>query len=567
MRLFVSVCFLVCFFTLAAQQVKLDNLNSNFDKKNILNINGGLSATANYIIGNQNSESNLFNYFFNGNLNIKIANLINLPFTFTLTNSGSNMAYPMLPNRFSLHPSYKWVTMHIGDISMNFSPYTLNGHQFTGIGVDFTPAGNFKGSVMYGRLQRKVEYAGLSTQTSAAYQRMGHGAKLRYDNKSLYIGSSYLYAHDDPNSLTWKPDSLNILPQKNTAINWEFGIKPLKNLQLSGEYAISLLTRDTRAESRKNNFIDRILGLQTSTSNYDAYKFNLGYQVNKSNLGLGYERISAGYKTLGTYYSNNDLENITINISTILFKDRLNVSSSLGLEHNDLENSNDRKTSRLVGSLNMTYNPTKKVNIVGTYSNFQTHSNAKSQFDYINQTSPTENLDTLNFVQLSQNTTFSIMYQVEQSKTRMQSLNLNINYQTASDKQGAVVSQDNSTSMTNAACTYNVQFIPQNLNLNTSFNVTNNQVGLNHTIMFGPSISTTARFFEKTISTGISSSYNMSFKDGNLENSIFNARCNLGYVFAKKHNFMLSGMYLTRKTLIQLSKHTYNFTATYSYNF
>jgi len=567
MRVAFSLLLSVFCFHLQAQQVKLDDIKRDFSKDKFFKINGGVSANSICNFENGSSAYEPFNYFINGNLSINIASLVDLPFSFALTNSGSNMTYPTLPNRFSLHPSYKWISAHVGDVSMNFSPYTLSGHQFTGVGIDFSPPGCLKGSIMYGRLQRKVEYDTIQKQIPAAYKRMGYGAKLRYDKKDFYIGSSYLHTYDDLNSLKWKPDSLGILPQKNTAANWEFGIKPLKNFQLSAEYALSMLTRDVRAAERKENLFDLLFGLKTSTSNYDAYKFNAGYQFLKSVIGVGYERVSSGYKTLGAYYSNSDFENFTTNFSTILFKDKVNFSTNIGLEHNDLENSNDRKTSRLVGSLNITYNPIKSINITGSYSNFQTHSNAKSQFDYINQTSPTENLDTLNFEQVSQNGTFSVMYQLEQSEKRTQSFNANVNYQIASDKQGGVVLPNNSNSLANASIAYAVQFIPQSININTTFNITQNQTGQTQTTMVGPTISVSTKLLKKVMTIGFSSAYNVSESDGVICSSVFNGRFNVGYLLLKKHNFILSGLYHKVNTIFQPSKYSININTTYSYSF
>jgi hypothetical protein len=565
MRLIISVCFFIYFFTLSAQQVKLDNLNSNFEKKNILNINGGLSATTNYIIGNQNSESNLFNYFFNGNVNIRIANLINLPITFTLTNSGSNMAYPTLPNRFSLHPSYKWVTMHIGDISMNLSPYTLNGHQFTGIGVDFTPAGNFKGSVMYGRLQRKVEYAGLSTQIPAAYQRMGHGAKLRYDNKNFHIGSSYLYAYDNQKSLMWKPDSLGILPQKNTALNCELGVKPLKNLQLSGEYALSILTKDLRSPNiESNDLIKRMFSFKTSTNTFNAYKLIMNYQFLKNTIGITYDRVSSGYQTLGAYYTNNDYENLTFNFTSSIWEDKISIVGNFGAENNDLNHQNERQTRRLVGSTNVTFTPNRKFNIAAAYSNFQSHAVVKSQFNYINQISQTQNLDSLEFVQLSQTASGNLMYQLQQSERKSQSINLGLNFQGTSDKQGSV--EGNLTSLINASLIYNMHFIPQSIGINASFNITKSRFSNISSVMFGPMISVSTKLLNKKVTTLLSGIYNKSI-DNNHQITVFNIRSCIGYTFLKRNKFILSYIYQNRSSNVDHGKYSANVNAGYSYTF
>ncbi len=137
---------------------------------------------------------------------------VNLPFSFSLTNVGSDFGYPTLPNRLSVHPMYKWITGHIGDVAMSFSPYTLNGHMFRGVGVDLTPKGPFKISAMGGRFVRAVEYdpATASRVTPAAYERWGYGAKVRYDQADYYLGMNVFTARDDAGSLAWQPDSLNI---------------------------------------------------------------------------------------------------------------------------------------------------------------------------------------------------------------------------------------------------------------------------------------------------------------------------------------------------------------------
>lgn len=187
-----------------AQQVNLENLNKNIFEKPV-KLGGGVSASTIFYNGNDAQKRQPFTYFLNGNINVNLFNQINLPFSFSLTNLGSDYGYPTLPNRLSVHPIYKWVTGHIGDVAMSFSPYTLNGHMFRGVGVDLTPKGPFKFSAMYGRLQKAVEYDTANTIIPASYQRMGYGAKMRYDKEDHYLGMSVLSAKDDPNSRNGNP--------------------------------------------------------------------------------------------------------------------------------------------------------------------------------------------------------------------------------------------------------------------------------------------------------------------------------------------------------------------------
>lgn len=552
--LIIIVFFCLSFSSLFSQQIQLDGMKNNFSKKEWFKMNGGFSASEVFYYANTPNDRDRFNYFLNGNINFRFFNLLNIPFSFNLTDTGSNCAYPTLPNRFSLHPSYKWATMHLGDVSMVFSPYTLNGHQFTGVGLELNP-GKFKTSLMYGRMQRSVEYNPENSLVLAAYERMGCGAKVRYDADRFYVGTTAFAAKDDDQSLLWQPDSLGIRPQQNLATSIEAGVKLSKNFRLTGEYALSLLKRDIRADS------------VSSHQSYDAYKIGIDYSFLKNTVGLGYERIDPDYKTLGAYYFNNDYENITVNFTTLMLKDKLNLSTNVGVQRDDVENQKESKTNRFVGSVNLTYSPSQKLNFNLNYSNFQTHENVKSQFDYINQYAPTENQDTLNFTQLSHNASLSVMYQFKQTDTQIQNLNTNINYQVSEDQYGDIYTPDVTSRFMNASFSHSIQFIPKNTNLSTSVNVTNNNIATANLLMLGPSVSVSSKFLEKKLTTGFSTSYNWSFNEGTRERAIFNLRMNVGYLLLKKHNFTLSGICQRQDKTTGEDTYNFNSTLTYSYNF
>jgi hypothetical protein len=552
-KLFIITAFLFAVSSLYSQQIRLDGIKNNFTKKEWLKINGGISASGIFYNANTSNGREPFNYIINGNINFRFFNLINVPLSLNITNTGNNYTYPTLPNRFSLHPSYKWISLHLGDISMSFSPYTLNGHQFTGVGLDLTP-GKLKTSIMFGQLLRAVEYNPENDYIIASYKRMGTGAMLRYDANRFHVAGNVFYAKDDENSLSWHPDSLGIQPQENIAIDMETGISLLSNLKLSGGYAISFLKRDIRNP-------------ETSVSSYDAFKIGIDYQFLKNTIGIGYERISPDYQTLGAYFFNNDFENITLSFTSILFKDKLSFSTNFGIQRDDLKKQKESRTNRFVGSADITYAPIEKLNININYSNFQTHENLKSQFDYINQYNPTENFDTLNFTQLSQNASLSIFYQFQQTEQQVQNLNTNISYQTAVDKYGGNSTPDNNSNFINASLTHGVQFVPQNTALNTSINFTQNNISDNNIRLFGPTIAVSSRFFEKKLTTGVSSSYNLSYKEKEPDSSIFNFRMNIGYLLIQKHNFGLSGIYQLQNRKKSNNIYNFNLTLSYSYNF
>lgn len=548
-----------------AQQVDLENLGKSFQKP--VKLGGGFSASSIFYHGNDLQKRQPFTYFLNGNINVNLFNQINLPFSFSLTNQGSSYQYPTLPNRLSVHPTYKWVTGHIGDVAMSFSPYTLNGHMFRGIGVDLTPKGPFKFSAMYGRLQKAVEFDTANTIVPAAYQRMGYGAKVRYDKEDHYLGMSVLSAKDDPASLQWQPDSLNILPQGNVALSWEGGIKILKNLNLSGEYGLSMLTRDVRSPEENSSVMDKIFSNRTSTNTYHAFKAEINYQLYKNNIGVGYERIDPEYRTLGAYYFNNDYENITLHYARPFLKDKANVALSWGVQRDDLDNNKEQSSRRFVSSANLDYTPNEKLNFSLSYSNFQTYMNIRSQFDYINGQTPYDNLDTLNFTQLSQNLALNTIYNFGTSENRKQNLNVNLSFQEAADKQGEIIRPGALSQFYNLSTVYGLLLVPQAVSISAALNTTYNHVGGEEFVVFGPTLGVRAKVFQKQLTTGFSTSYNVSYAGGEPQNKVLNIRCNAGYALKKKHNLTANAIWQRRDIMDKPTIKAMTATIAYAYSF
>jgi len=542
-----------------SQQVDLNKPGEMFSKDNWMKINGGLSVNSIFYTGNEPHVRDPFTYFLTGNLNFNFAGLIDLPFNFNFTNSGANYTYPTLPNRLSLHPTYKFLTGHFGDVSMNFSPYTLNGHLFTGAGLDINPDKPLKVSVMYGRLQRPVEYGEGRSGIQAAYKRMGAGANLRYERERYRLAGSLLVANDDENSLGWKPDSLFVFPQQNVAGSLTGVFDLLDNLQLSVEYGISRLNRDLRKK-----------GAEQDIETYHAWKALFSYTFLNNTVGIGYERIDPGYKTLGAYYFNNDLENITVNYARPFFNNKANIALSAGIQHDNLKKQSDSQTDRFIFSANANYSPSDQLNFSGSYTTFQTHMNLRSQFDYINELTPYDNLDTLNYTQLSQNVNLNMLYVFGANEVRKQQVNLMLSYQEAADKQGGVIPEGGATLFYNASLGYGLQLVPRQIDLNLSLNLTDSRLNNQDMLILGPTLGVATRFFDKKLTTGITGSYNTGYLAGEKQNEVWNLRFNSSYLLQKKHNFSLTAIYRNNAALRNMAMARSNgltITTAYSYRF
>ena len=536
--------------------------------KNPFEFNGGISASTIFYNSNQVGGREPFTYFLQGNLNINLYQL-SMPVSFSLSNQGTDLDYevPYKFNRISLHPKYKWIQGHLGDVSMQFSPYTLSGHQFTGAGVDMTPQGSVAISAMGGQLLRAVEYDG-NENTIPAFQRIGYGSKVTITRPHFRIGIIGFYAKDDINSIPNIPEDQGVTPKENLVVSLEGSYKLLNNLELNGEYASTAITQDLRAETTTNTsqgLAGSLFNNRASTEYYKAFKGGLNYSFQKSTLGVAYERIDPGYETLGAYFFNNDFENITLNTTTVLFGDKVNLAINVGYQRDDLENQKENSSHRSVGSINAAIAASKDLNITTSYSNFTTFTNTKlNQFDQINDNDPTnDELEALDYKQLSQNANVNVNYIVSRKPKMQQVLNVNYALADVANEQGGVVRIGDASTFHNSNTSYSFLFPKKSLTITGGVNLTYNTIGTTNATNWGPLVSVNKKFFENKLNTGFSAVHNIS-NNRSSTSKITNLRATATYVYREKHNFNLNAINLIKNLN---SGNSAEITVTFGYNY
>jgi hypothetical protein len=556
---------------LAVYSVTGQNL-SDIGKVKPVTITGGVSLNQIfYTASGINNRRDPYTYFASGNINFSLYGW-SVPLSFSLSNQNTSFQQPF--NQYSLHPTYKWVTAHAGYISMSYSPYTVNGHIFLGGAVDLAPEGNWKFSALYGRFLKAVQpesdTASIITNTPA-FKRMGYGLKTSYSKNGSFVDLIVFHARDEVGSIALLPDSLGILPEENLVVSLGAGKTFFEHFVLKGELASSALSRDIRAEEREHTHpLAKMSFLYTprlSSSYYKAFKTSLTYQQDAYSFGVGYERIDPQYRTLGAYYFNNDLESITANGSAALWQGKMNVAVSAGTQRDNLDKSKVSTMRRMVGSVNVNYIPNQKLNLSASYSNFQTYTNIRSQFVNINQLTPYDNLDTLNYTQISQNITATATYALSNSKERRQSISLNANVQDAADKQGEVT-QNSGSQFYNLNAGYMYNMVPQNLTVSVAFNGNLNESPSISTKTLGPTASVSKSFFDRKLRATLSSSYNNTYTNSQRVSTILNGRVNGSYTIQKKHNLNLSLVAVNRESKSESSAQSFTeFTGTLGYSY
>lgn len=535
-------------------------------KSSILKLTGGIGVNSVFYSGDSNREP--FTYFLSGNVNLNISDVYNIPLSFSYSNSKFQTNNPFSFNRLSLHPSYKWVTAHIGDVNMSFSPYTLSGHQFTGLGLDLSPKGNFKISLMYGVLLKEREYSAENLNGEANYKRLGYGFKASYKFEKFSIGGIFFKASDDLSSLKEKiPVEKDVQPKDNTVISVDGEANVIKGLKVKGEIAFSALTEDIRAGGESSGFMSFLVNSNVTTRYYKAFNFNFIYQVGNGSIGVGYEYIDPNYQTLGGYFFNNDLENITVNASQRIFKDKLAITVNAGLQKDDLDGSKATQLKRLVSSINLAFDASKKMNMTLSYSNFQSYTNIKNQFDFINGVSQIEQeLDKANVSQISQNANLNINYILKDTESSRQNLNVAFTFQDAiNEVEGKESTMDKST-LYNGNVVYTIGYPESNLNISGALNASYNKVAQSNSVIMGPTVSANKSFLEKKLKINSSLGYNQSINNGEKQGDITNFRISGRYIYKKRHNFNLNTLAQLRSSLNK-SKKDFTVTFGYTYNF
>ncbi|HEY0655749.1 MAG TPA: hypothetical protein VGD65_21590 [Chryseosolibacter sp.] len=529
-------------------------------------VSGGASLNQVFYSSFRNeSRRDPYSFVAAGNLNLSIYGW-SVPLSFTFSNQGSTFQQPF--NQYSIHPAYKSVQAHIGNVSASYSPYTVNGHNFLGAAIDYEPEGKLKVSGLCGRFLRAAPYDSVSGQTPS-YKRMGYGTKMQFMHGNEMVQLNLFHAADDETSLGYVPDSLELHPQENLVVSLGGSTLLFSKILVKGEIASSGITSDISSSPEKRDepiaILKPLFTTRTTTAFFNAWRANIDYQLQSSTVGIGYERIEPGYKTFGSYYFNSDLENITMNAASSILEGTMSVTASLGVQRDNLDGAKVSTLKRSVGSINLNYSPTEKISFAGSYSTFQTFTNIRPQFQELNQFTPYDNIDTLNFTQLSRSATLTAAYSFGLSPDKKQSLNLNASVQDASEQQGQVVGNEG-TVFCNVNTTYALNLPPQGMMLSVSVNGSLNDGIESRTTSYGPVVSILKSFLEKKLKANWSVSYLRAGSDSGTANTLITSRVGGNLNLAKGHHVNLTISAFHRSS-IERSQFEMTMMLGYSFNF
>jgi len=484
-----------------------------------------------------------FYWVLNANLNITLFNKVSIPFTAVITQQDKNYSngldkFSQPFNQFGISPRYKSLTVHAGYRSLEFSEYTLSGAMFLGGGIEIKPEKSLiSGAAMYGRFVKAVPHGGVDgiVVSVPAYERWGGGGKVKVGTANNYGEFIFLKIKDNINSLAFDT-SLTVTPQENQILSVGTKQKINKWLCANANVAYSMFTKnlfDDVYKIERFTYVNQIYSPRPSSHYNKAVNAGLDFSPGKYRLGIKYKRIDPDYKTLGSIFLTNDIEEISFNTSFALLKNKISINVASGLQRNNLDKIQVVTSQKIIGSLNISYNINSSLNLSSNYSNFSSN------------TLPVRDVftDSIKFVQLTQNGGLSANYAFGKNKLKHTLTNSATYQESSGNKQGL-------TTLFNETFSYNLNLNELGFGITASVlynKATNAGYGVNEG--FGPNIGIQKALFKNKIRVQLNIGFQNTYLNKEALNKNQTYSFNFSFTIDKHQSIKASCSYLDKAAI------------------
>ena len=502
----------------------------NLGKQKPVDISGSLSLRiSTFSTTSAKSTRDPFSWTLSGNPTLSIYG-ITFPFSVVVSNKQKDFRQPF--NMYGVSPYFKKIKFHAGYRSVYFSDYTLSDHVFLGGGIEAEPSFLRLGFV-YGRFMKAVEPVTdtLSGQYAApSFARKGFAAKIGFGNYNNFVDFILLKIQDDTASVKASPAEIGGPAAENLVIGIKSRQVIAKILSLDVDFGVSAYTNDLRSADLPGKVYESLILLKPkiTTQFLTAGKASFGIHIKKFSLKLNYRRVEPEYQSMGAYYYNTDIENLTLAPSWQMFRSRLRINGSIGLQRNNILSNKANNSVRRANSLSLSLTPNSKWGVSLNYSNYnlsQTRNYALVR-------------DTLLLEQFSNNINGNVYYNFG-SKIHRRSLGINVSYLNLSDNSSRD-SITNSTTSLNPSVSYRFNNTENKFSWNISSNASRFNTDLNNTFRWGLSGGGTKSLFKNKLKLGANASFFNSRLNGIANSNTILVGGTLGYQPHKNHSLNLN---------------------------
>lgn len=501
-----------------------------------------------------------FSWYLTGNPNLRIYG-IDIPFNFTVSEQERSFRQPF--NQFAITPSYQWVKLHLGYTNITWSPFTWAGQTALGAGMELSP-GKFRFGFLYGRLNRAVEEDLTSIEpVTPAFKRTGYAARIGYGTETSHVDLIFLKGRDHLSSLDSIPKETVILPMENSVFGITSKIKLSNTLFWDVDLAGSVVTRDTRSDDFSGDdpgfteSFSSIMNVNTSTNFYTALQTEFGYVGKIFHAKVKYKRVEPDFLSMGAYYFQTDVENITLEPGLNLLNSKLRINTSIGQQRDNLLDQKSFTSKRLIGNLMVDWTAGQIFGVNALYSNYSSDQSRglKIPNEQLKQTYVSQNLmlaPRLTFIKEKR----SHIHMMIANRQWMQDKNPNTAEQTEYQ-------------VDNLNYTGSLIFNQSALTLTGSYMLTVFDASVNSNRLNGFSLGANKAFFANKFNSGVMASYTLHDLNSQPFADILNISSQHNFSLTEHHGLALSFNFLSNKgKIIDAETFTeYNIDLGYTYTF
>ncbi len=305
---------------------------------------------------------------------------VQMPFLVIVSDQHREFQQPF--NQFGLSPHYKWVKVHLGYRDVHFSRFTLAGHRALMAGVELDP-GKFRFGFVYGRFRQAVHEDTTATYDPAAflsavpvpsYRRSAYAVKVGMGKEDHYIDLVMLRGRDDPRSIP-DPVTMDLAPAENMVIGLATKLKLGERLSWEVDAATSSWTRDTRApvadmDPAVTTTLGGLFTQRTSTAALLAFDTGLSLKQPRARYKLNYRRVDPDYQSMGAYFFQSDVQQVTATAVSGFLKNKLNMNLTAGWQQNNVKRQRSSTARRIIGNAGLNYASGKAFGMLINFSNF-----------------------------------------------------------------------------------------------------------------------------------------------------------------------------------------------------
>ncbi|HTQ64379.1 MAG TPA: hypothetical protein VMI12_06250 [Puia sp.] len=522
---------LVIFLVEVPVAVYSQNLE-HIGKQKPFTFHGSIGGGLNFYNSNETSYTrDPFTWNLYGNFTPSIYSVA-LPFSFVITQYSKSYATPFA--QFGISPTYKWIKLHLGYRVIPFSPFTLDGQSFKGVGIELTPK-MFRFAAFYGSLNKAISEDTTSGHLAMPqYGRKGYGFKVGVGNDANHFDLIYFHAKDDSGSIKLINQTEILRPQENSVIGASMKFTFIKKIIWSTDLAISALTQDQAAQKVNKDTLyktlDKIfypfIDFKNTTTTSVAGQTMLTFLLKNFTTTFGYRRVQADFKSLGTPYMLNDVEAFQWNGGLVLDKGKVNLNANLNSQHNNVSKNMASELHTLTGTLSLGA-------MLSTHANLS----ASASVVDLNQSDGTQHIS--DSIRLDQQVfNFSITPSFNFGKqTAIQTLSPSLNYSMLHDN-NPVTSPTTQSNTLSAVLNYSCSFTQKSLSLNGNLLYNQYKQDTNTYTSFGINAGAAAQLLkDKNLGLQISLGYLWNhYSLVNVKDNITGS-FNIHYTLLKKHSF------------------------------